>query len=251
LWGHTLSSGEPTYLADLTNYGHFAGASALRELGVASGVTLAIGSRENTLGALGVFTAERREFSRGEMQFLQSVAYVLAVAAQRKRAEAEISHLASSDSLTGIANRRAFITILERDIERARRNGPTPSIIMWDLDHFKRVNDTSGHGVGDEVLREVTGLVKRNIRAGDVLARWGGEEFMVLIAEADIAVAKSIAEKLRLAIAGYRFDQAGEVTASFGVTTFRSDENMNSFLKRADDALYVAKENGRNRVETI
>jgi diguanylate cyclase (GGDEF)-like protein len=250
LWEHTLTSGELTCLPNLADDRRFPGLQPLVAAGVASGITLTIGSRENPLGVLGVFTAEPCDFSQNETNVLQSVANLLGVAIQRKRAEEEINLLASTDSLTGIANRRAFLVILERDIERARRHGPIPSIIMYDLDHFKRVNDTFGHGVGDEVLCGSSGIVKHNTRVSDLLARWGGEEFMVLIAEGDSGVAASMAEKLRQAIAAHRFDQVGQVTASFGVTTFRQGESMNSFLQRVDDALYAAKANGRNRVET-
>jgi diguanylate cyclase (GGDEF)-like protein len=170
---------------------------------------------------------------------------------QRKRAEQEIYLLATTDSLTGIANRREFFGILENEMGRARRYGAPLSLVMYDLDHFKRVNDTYGHDAGDAVLQIVTGLVKQNIRAVDVAARWGGEEFMVMMPQSALDVARSAAERLRLAIASHSFDQVGEVTASFGVTAFVPEDDSNSLLKRVDDALYRAKELGRNRVEVL
>lgn len=170
---------------------------------------------------------------------------------QRKRAEKEIHLLATTDSLTGIANRREFSGILENEMSRARRYGTPLSLVMYDLDHFKRVNDAYGHDTGDAVLQTVTGLVGRNIRAVDVAARWGGEEFMVMMPQSGLDAAGIAAEKLRLAIARHRFGKAGEVTASFGVTAFVQQDDSNSLLKRVDDALYLAKERGRNRVETL
>jgi diguanylate cyclase (GGDEF)-like protein len=176
--------------------------------------------------------------------------YVLIVT-ERKRAEHEIHLLATTDSLTGIANRREFMRILENGVDRVKRYGVPLSVAMYDLDHFKRVNDTFGHAVGDSVLQAVTALVKENIRTTDVAARWGGEEFMVLMPQSNINAAREAAEKLRLAIATHRFAEANELTASFGVAAFESHDDLNSLLKRVDDALYRAKELGRNRVEIM
>ena len=176
--------------------------------------------------------------------------YVLVVT-QRKRAEAEIHHLATTDSLTGVANRREFVRILESEVVRAKRYAVPLSLVMYDVDYFKRVNDTFGHAVGDGVLQAVTTLVKDNIRTTDVAARWGGEEFMVLMPQCDLRSARDAAEKLRLAISRHPFETVTELTASFGIAAFEPGDDLNSLLKRADDALYLAKENGRNRVETI
>jgi diguanylate cyclase (GGDEF)-like protein len=176
--------------------------------------------------------------------------YVLDIT-QRKRAEREIHILATTDSLTGIANRREFSLILGTEMNRARRYGTPLSLAMYDLDHFKRVNDTWGHDAGDVVLQSVTRLVKQHIRSADVPARWGGEEFMVLMPQSDLSAAASAAEKLRQAVASHRFGKAGNITASFGVTGLAPQDDFNSLLKRVDDALYQAKARGRNRVETL
>ncbi len=173
------------------------------------------------------------------------------VVTQRKLAERAIHLLATTDSLTGIANRREFMRILENEVDRVKRYGVPLSVAMYDLDHFKRVNDTFGHAVGDSVLQAVTALVKENIRATDVAARWGGEEFMVLMPQSNVHAAREAAEKLRQAIAIHGFDKAKELTASFGVAAFESHDDLNSLLKRVDDALYRAKELGRNRVEVM
>ncbi len=176
--------------------------------------------------------------------------YVLDIT-QRKQAEVEIHLLATTDSLTGITNRREFTAILSKEVDRAKRYGVPLSLAMYDLDYFKRVNDTFGHDVGDHVLQAVTRLVRENIRTNDVVARWGGEEFMVLMPQSDAQAARDAAEKLRQAIAGHRFDKVNELTASFGVAAFKPQDDLNSLLKRVDDALYLAKERGRNRVEMM
>jgi diguanylate cyclase (GGDEF)-like protein len=176
--------------------------------------------------------------------------YVLDIT-QRKWAEEEIYLLATTDSLTGIANRRQFSTILASEIDRAKRYGTPMSLAMCDIDYFKRVNDTFGHDVGDHVLQTLTSLVKENIRANDVVARWGGEEFMILMPQSDVEAASTVSDKLRLAIAGHHFDKLDKLTVSFGVTAFEPQDDLNSLLKRVDEALYEAKKKGRNRVEAL
>lgn len=176
--------------------------------------------------------------------------YVLDIT-KRKMAEKEIHLLATTDSLTGIANRREFTAILARELDRAKRYGASLSLAMYDLDYFKRVNDTFGHDVGDDVLQAVTGLVKENIRTVDVVGRWGGEEFMVLMPESDMQAARNASEKLRLAIAGHHFNKVGNLTVSFGATALEPQDDINSLLKRVDNALYLAKGKGRNCVEIL
>lgn len=201
-----------------------------------------------------------QEVKLGEATYELRISYVYEVCliriyaldiSQRKRDEEAIHILATTDSLTGIANRREFSAILAKEVERAKRYRIPLSLAMYDLDFFKRVNDSFGHDVGDYVLRAVTALVKEHIRVTDTAARWGGEEFMVLMPHSDMQAAMTAAEKLRLAIASHRFDKAGEVTASFGVAAFEPQDDLHSLLKRVDDALYLAKQRGRNRVEML
>ena len=170
---------------------------------------------------------------------------------QRKLDEMEIYLLATTDGLTGIINRREFTAILGREVERAKRYVTPLALAMFDLDHFKAVNDTFGHDVGDDVLRTVTELVKNNLRNADLVARWGGEEFMVLMPHSDAPAAGMAAEKLRRAIAEHHFDKVDRLTVSFGVTLFGLSDDLDSLLKRVDDALYLAKKQGRNRVEIL
>jgi diguanylate cyclase (GGDEF)-like protein len=119
---------------------------------------------------------------------------------------------------------------------------------MFDIDHFKEINDGYGHAVGDEVLVELSGLVRRNIRSADLFARWGGEEFMVLLPHTDLGGAASMAEKLRESVETHSFPGVARVTCSFGVAGFTEIDDATVILKRVDDALYEAKETGRNRV---
>lgn len=122
--------------------------------------------------------------------------------------------LAITDGLTGINNRQEFSRLLNNEIERAVRYDTPLTLIMYDLDHFKLVNDRFGHNTGDDVLRTVVRLTNDNIRSTDFHGRWGGEEFMVLLPQTTLEAALDVAEKLRLAVAGHQFNQVGTVTAS-------------------------------------
>jgi len=170
---------------------------------------------------------------------------------RRKQDEMAIHILATTDSLTGIANRREFTAILTCEVARAKRYNTPLSLVMYDIDYFKRVNDSFGHDIGDYVLQTLTHLVKQNIRSADVVARWGGEEFMLLMPQANLQGASTAANKLRQEIADYQFDKVNHLTVSFGATAYDPADDLNSLLKRADDALYQAKQNGRNRVEAL
>ncbi len=157
---------------------------------------------------------------------------------------------AATDPLTGVLNRRRFMALLREEERRASEGGRGFSLIMFDIDHFKTVNDRYGHDVGDSVLREITGVVQDNVRGTDRLSRWGGEEFMILAAESDVRRARRVAERLRRKIEAFDFTGVPTVvTSSFGVTQYRPDEALEDFIKRVDQALYKAKQSGRNRVE--
>jgi diguanylate cyclase (GGDEF)-like protein len=119
---------------------------------------------------------------------------------------------------------------------------------MIDIDHFKNVNDTYGHLVGDNVLINLARLVSENIRESDIFARWGGEEFILLLPNVDVSLAEKIVTELRLKIQLKEFEKVGYLTCSFGLTEYVRGDDINSITKRADDALYEAKESGRNRV---
>jgi diguanylate cyclase (GGDEF)-like protein/PAS domain S-box-containing protein len=160
-----------------------------------------------------------------------------------------LAHRANTDPLTGISNRLKFNEILNIELQRAKRFDTPLSLIMFDVDHFKEINDTFGHHTGDEVLRDLTKLVAQYVRSHDLFARWGGEEFMIMVTNTAADNARHFAEKLRLTIESRRFPGVQQVTCSFGVAQLGSDDNDDRFTQRVDRALYLAKAQGRNRVE--
>ena len=167
---------------------------------------------------------------------------------EKERARYQV--LALTDPLTKVYNRLKFDDAIDFEIERAKRYERPLAIIMFDLDHFKSVNDQHGHQVGDYVLQEVARLVKINIRQTDIFARYGGEEFVILSPETTLEGAKEIAEKLRVLIERHEFRHIGSLTCSFGVVQFELSDTASSLIYRVDMALYKAKNGGRNKVET-
>ena len=156
---------------------------------------------------------------------------------------------ANTDILTGIANRQKGTEQLILEIQRAERYGTALSLIMFDLDRFKQINDVHGHDVGDKVLTDVATRVATKIRASDLVARWGGEEFIVIVPGTNLAEAFVLAEKLRSSVEQNQYPDIGSVTCSFGVATFHSGDTPDKLVKRADETMYQAKRAGRNRVE--
>jgi diguanylate cyclase (GGDEF)-like protein/hemerythrin-like metal-binding protein len=152
------------------------------------------------------------------------------------------------DKLTGIYNRNYLDSRIIEEVERVNRHGGSLSMIYFDLDHFKTVNDTYGHRLGDAVLKEVTRVVAGEIRNVDIFARWGGEEFAIIVPDTTLAGAKIVAEKLRVALENVVHPVVGKVTTSFGVAEYIVDEYIGSWFNRADTELYFSKMNGRNRV---
>ncbi|MBF0541120.1 MAG: diguanylate cyclase [Nitrospirae bacterium] len=159
--------------------------------------------------------------------------------------------LAMKDPLTDIYNRLKFFDALNEQVMRSQRYGHMLSLIIFDIDLFKNVNDTYGHPAGDYVLRTIADIVKNSIRKPDVFARYGGEEFVILLPDTKLDGAMDVAEKLRQEIECYRFHDVGRVTCSLGVSELHKDEDADLLLKKADQALYVAKQQGRNQVQTV
>jgi len=153
------------------------------------------------------------------------------------------------DSLTNIHNRRSFAEFLHKEIARCERYHKVFSLIMLDIDYFKKINDGYGHDIGDKILQELTGIVSQSIRKSDLFARVGGEEFAVVASETSLADARLLAEKIRKKVEENVFVKNLKVTISLGVSQYKSKDDTNTIFKRADNALYKAKENGRNRSE--
>lgn len=160
-----------------------------------------------------------------------------------ERLQEELNHRANRDPLTGALNRRAFALLAEKQMAHADRTGRAASVLMMDLDHFKRINDVRGHAAGDAVLRRFVEVAGGILRAEDVLCRFGGEEFVALLPDTAAPQAFAAAERLRL-----RFAAEGETT-SIGIAEARRGEPLEALLRRADEALYEAKRRGRNRCE--
>jgi len=174
--------------------------------------------------------------------------------AELKQAMATIADLAIHDELTQVYNRRYIFTVLQREKSLADRGKETFAVCMLDIDHFKQVNDTHGHMVGDVVLKTIAQTIGRNIRAADYLARYGGEEFILILTYPDVEDGLKCAERICRICADVPFDglpASFHVTISGGVTAYRPEESVDDLVKRADDALYLAKAKGRNRIEYL
>lgn len=162
--------------------------------------------------------------------------------------KSEYEKSSKEDPLTGCLNRAGFNNVLMREQENLSKNGCPVSFIILDIDHFKQVNDSYGHNVGDEVLVNLTKLIQSKIRNTDALVRWGGEEFVILCGDTPIQNAQFLAEKLRMAIEETQLISQQQVTCSFGIAEMIPYEDPKNLFERADKALYASKEGGRNRV---
>lgn len=166
-----------------------------------------------------------------------------------KELHIKLEKLASIDQLTGAYNRRKFEEILNSEIEKAREDGAHFSMIMYDLDYFKRINDDFGHSVGDVALKMSVEIIKNELDKNCYLSRWGGEEFVILLQNRDLNSAYNLAQKLSKLLEDFVDSRLPKMTASFGVVEFREGDCEDSIIKRVDRALYEAKRLGRNRVE--
>ena len=167
---------------------------------------------------------------------------------ERKRFEAELKRLAVTDAVTGVWNRSHGEELLDAEMTDARATGRPLSLLMLDIDHFKSINDRHGHQAGDHVLIEITRRLQDSLPRTDAVARWGGEEFVVLLRDCRIDDAVATAEKIRARIAERPFDDAGRATVSIGAAELAAEDDLDSWLARADEALYKAKRSGRNAV---
>ena len=158
-----------------------------------------------------------------------------------------IEELSITDKLTGLYNRMKLDQIMQEKIERFKRYKIPFSIIILDIDDFKKVNDTFGHDIGDKVLKTIANIMQKNLRKTDIVGRWGGEEFLIICENTDINQAQIVAENLRKIIEKNNFDKVKNKTASLGISEFSESDNANTIFKRVDDALYKAKNSGKNK----
>jgi len=246
LWGRALATGKTQIENDATaaaDYIEF-------YLETAARMCIPLVSFGQTLGVLVLDSATKGAFNSSDVQPLESVADICATAIQNAYYVDRVKQLAYLDGLTGVFNRRFFELRIAEEIERARRFNNGMAVIMVDIDQFKRLNDEFGHLLGDEVLRQVSSIFHQHLRKIDVVCRYGGEEFGILLAQTDSQHAMGVAEKLRRVVEAWQFPGVPRpVTISAGVASFPGDgANRDDLMKAADAALYAAKQSGRNRV---
>jgi diguanylate cyclase (GGDEF)-like protein len=189
------------------------------------------------------------------MELLSSLTNPAAIAIERATLLHELQQYATIDGLTQLLNRRAWLEHCQRLVALAQRSQRPISVIMLDADHFKRINDTYGHDAGDQVLRTISACCQRNVRAGDLVGRYGGEEFVIFLPDTDRSAALHVAERLRSMLASTAIslsEQTLAITVSQGVVTMQGTScDLTSMLIHADQALYAAKHAGRNTVRSV
>ena len=234
----------------------------LREFAAATADTRPESMRQ-IANALFVFTrelivnsaVEHTEFSESQLtdlnlQLSVANAKLTAVNQALREKEAKVRQLSFKDPLTNIANRRYLDTRLTGEITRCSRYGQPFTVVLLDLDHFKKINDTHGHEVGDRVLIEVARQLLRHTRSADIVGRYGGEEFLLLLPNTSVKTAKQLVERIIAALSRRLIQPLTQaVTASFGIAQWHTGEDKHALVARADKAMYRAKDNGRNRFE--
>ncbi|HXJ90902.1 MAG TPA: sensor domain-containing diguanylate cyclase [Candidatus Binatia bacterium] len=216
----------------------------------ASRMSIPLISFGHTLGVLTLHSSTVNAFRKSELQSLESVADICANSIQNAHYVERVKQLAYLDGLTGIFNRRFFELRIMEEIERARRYGTEIAVIMADIDQFKRLNDEFGHLLGDEVLRQVSSIFHQQLRKIDIVCRYGGEEFALLLTQTNVEQAFAVADKLRKTIEKWQFPGVPRaITISAGVAAFPlHGRNRDELVRAADSGLYLAKQAGRNRV---
>jgi len=224
--------------------------SGFRE--TASAVCLPLVSFGQVLGALLLESASCDAFAAEDVSALESVSDICATAIQNARHFERVRQMAYVDGVTGIFNRRYFELRIAEELARSTRHGLTFSVIMLDIDHFKRLNDDFGHLAGDEVLRQVAAILAQQLRKSDVASRYGGEEFAIITPETGVEGAAAVSDKLRRVMESWHFPSVERpVTVSAGVAEFPAQGNTrDQLVQSADEALYAAKQSGRNCVVT-
>lgn len=216
----------------------------------ASRISIPLISFGQTLGVLTLHSAQVDGFRDCDPQALESVADIFASSIQNAQYVERIRHLSYLDGLTGIFNRRFFEMRITEEMERARRSRSGMALVITDIDQFKKINDEFGHLLGDEVLRQVSSLFHQQLRKIDVVCRYGGEEFAVLLSNTNAEHALGVAEKLRRMVESWNFPGVPRtVTISAGIAIFpEHGANRDELVQAADVGLYSAKQSGRNRV---
>lgn len=203
-------------------------------------------------GIAGLFSSEESAFKKEDLSLFSTMVSGISSLYIAYKSYQKVQALSETDSLTGLANRRKFFAELHREIERVSRYDSPLTLIMLDIDHFKKINDSYGHQMGDEVLRTLSEILLENTRKTDIVARYGGEEFIIMLTETALEGASGVANRIKTAIEKATVLGAGidvKFTASLGLTDYQLQDTVDTIVARTDAALFTAKRNGRNRVE--
>jgi diguanylate cyclase (GGDEF)-like protein len=250
LYAEILRTRQPIVLADAQQDPRFIHYNDVRDVRGWIGVPLIY--KDKAIGLLSVESRSSGAYNQSEADITFTFAGQASIAIENARLFGEVQRLATTDSLTGIHTRRHFFELAEQEFKRSLRYGIALSAILLDIDHFKQVNDNYGHILGDLVLTKVAACCLENIRDVDILGRYGGEEFSIILPETNLQAATDVAERLRQNISTLPILTSQDpirVTISLGVTTMDSSTpDILSLLSQADNALYAAKSQGRNRV---
>jgi len=207
------------------------------------------------VGTLSFFWTNEGGFNEADRKILEVLALQASVSLENARMYEKMEKMAVTDGLTRLYNHRYFRDWLEAEIQRTKRIPIKISLILIDIDHFKNVNDTYGHPVGDIVLKKMALILKESIRGSDLAARYGGEEFVLILLDTHAKGAKKFADRVRRLIKGTKIDYPGgslSISISMGITTFPENaEHIQPLIDGADKALYYSKENGRNKATHI
>ncbi|MBP7460698.1 MAG: GGDEF domain-containing protein [Candidatus Delongbacteria bacterium] len=214
-------------------------------------IHIPIQTQEKKIGSINILGSPIEKLTPEEIYHISLIAEIAAVRIEAMLEAEEMARLANEDGLTRLFNRRYFEEIAEHDLERARRYHESAALIMLDIDHFKKINDTYGHPAGDHILKQLAMLLNRTMRKADWIARYGGEEFIIYLPGPSPEQAISAANRLRSIIEKQEILYQGHtihISASIGLSLLQPNDSLENLIQRADDNLYQAKKNGRNRV---
>ncbi|MFQ5627770.1 MAG: sensor domain-containing diguanylate cyclase [bacterium] len=259
IFGAALQNGNPIYIENIRqsekNFSYYPELSGRK--GSFLCLPLLSDTTNEPLGTINLYRKEINGFTSQERRLFEKLSQQVARVLDKVLIYHQTRELSVTDDLTKIANRRYFNRRFEREMQRSQRYNRALSVIMIDIDHFKNFNDAHGHLKGDDVLRSVAQILERNLRKADLIARFGGEEFIVLLPEIDKAHAQKVTEKLRTAVESYHFKNGdtqplGKITISLGLASYPEDAlQAEALLEAADRMLYLAKSLGRNQAAYI